>query len=124
MSRIDKYDPVDGGFRAKLAFAPAVGVALGVGLDATGKVVAGAGATGVVGVICPSSVLAINDVIDVMTHGEIVDVTGLAAGTSYYGAAADGVVAAGAPAVGVNSAKIGYTVEAWRLIVRVETVQG
>ena len=118
MPRIDKYQSAIGGFRAKLGFAPVsndVGAIIAVGLNGSGRIVKGAGATGIVGVLCLSSLLANGDVADVMTSGEIVDVTGLAAGTSYFGVPADGTVTATATA----NKRIGHTVEAWRLIVRV-----
>jgi TusA-related sulfurtransferase len=100
-----------------------VGVVKGVGLDVNGKVVLGAGQTGVCGVICPSNVMAINDPIDVMTDGEIVDVA-LTAGTNYYANTTTGVLETGAPAAGANKTKVGWTVQAWRLIVRASQVQG
>lgn len=127
MPRFDKVEPKGGSFRAVLAFAIAavdVGTVVGVGLDVNGKVVKGAGQTGVLAVICPSSPASIGDPIDCMTDGEIVDMTGLAAGTVYYGGAAAGALGAVAPVAGVNAARVGYTVEAWRLVVRVSRDQG
>lgn len=54
------------------------------------------------------------DIVDVMTDGEIVELTGLAAGTKYY---------ADPTGNGVNTTNtnpyVGHTVEAGRLIVRV-----
>lgn len=126
MPRFDKVEPKGGSFRAPLGFAIAsgdVGVVKGVGLDVNGKVVLGAGQTGVVAVICPSNVMAIGDPIDCMTNGEIVDVA-LAAGTTYYINTSTGVLETAAPAVGTNKPKAGHTVQAWRLIVRVSTFQG
>lgn len=127
MPRFDKVEPKGGSFRAVLAFAIAavdVGTVVGVGLDVNGKVVEGAGQTGVLAVICPSSPASIGDPIDCMTDGEIVDMTGLAAGTVYYAGAAAGALGAVAPVAGVNAARVGYTVEAWRLVVRVSRDQG
>ena len=63
------------------------------------------------------------DIVDVMTHGEITNVNGLAAGTAYY-AAADGSLTATAPGAGVNGIQVGFTVTADRLVVRVKRVQG
>jgi hypothetical protein len=126
MPRFDKVEPKGGSFRAPLAIAIAsgdVGVVYGVGLDVNGKVVRGAGQTGVVGIICPSNVLAINDPIDVMTDGEIVDVA-LVAGTKYYINTGTGVLETSAPAAGTNKPVAGHTVQAWRLIVRASTFQG
>lgn len=131
MARFDKYNPVSGGFRARLGFAPAagdVGDVIAVTIDGTGKVQKGT-ATACDGVICLSSLLNNNDPVDVMTDGEIVDivagnnVTGFATGAEAYAAAA-GAVGVTAPGAGVNGVKIGRFVEAWRLIVRVQRVQG
>jgi hypothetical protein len=125
VARYDKYDPISGGFRAPLAadWAGALGVPVGVGLDANGRVVPGAGASGVLGVVVidgqvnssgvRSNVKRAGDVVDVMTAGEIVDNTGLAAGTKYY---ADGT--AGAVGTDATDAYVGHTVEAQRLVVR------
>jgi hypothetical protein len=131
MARIDKYDPVDGGFRARLGFQPTaaeIGDVINVVIDGSGEVQKGT-ATACDGVICLSSLLNDGDVVDVMTDGEIVDikagdnVTGFALGAKAYAAAA-GAVGVTAPAAGVNGVKIGRFVEAWRLVVRVQDVQG
>lgn len=149
MARYDKYDSQVSGFRAPLAadlsltaqgFGP-----VGVGLDANGRVVVGAGNTGLLGVLVknmPMSALVGNatltgvrapgalagDVVDVMTYGEIVDLTGLVAGTTYWLDPATGALAAsgaggaqpGAGAgSGAGSRKVGFTVEATRLVVRI-----
>lgn len=120
MARFDKYDPVSGGFRARLGFAPVaadVGAVIAVGLDGNGQAVRAAAAADVVGVVCFSRLHAEGDVVDVMTAGEIVDVTdgnvsGAAAGSLAAAAGAD-VTAGGA------GARVGHFVEAWRLVVRV-----
>lgn len=118
MARYDKYDPISGGFRAPLAAAWGVAEGLatpvGVGLDANGRIVKGAGNTGVLGVIVVDEAHAAGDVMDVMTDGEIVDVAGLVAGTVYFAAAAAGAVST------VNTGtRLGHTVQADRLVVRV-----
>lgn len=123
MSRYDKYEPKGGGFRAPLAAAwdsTDVGKVWAVGLDSSGRVVKGAGQTAIVGVCIVNSAKAIADVVDVMTSGEIADFTlqngsAAAAGTAYYGVAADGTfdtTATGTP--------LGFTSEATRLIVRLD----
>jgi hypothetical protein len=131
MARYDKYDPVSGGFRARLGFAPVageVGDVIAVNVDGSGLVQKGS-ATACDGVICLSSLLAQGDVVDVMTDGEIVDivagngVTGFATGATVY-SAASGAVGTTAPGAGVNGVRIGKFVEAWRLVVRVRPVQG
>lgn len=141
-AKIDKYEPIAGGFRAPLAadltfdasghFGPKV-----VSLNASGQVVVGtAGQSGGVGILIknvpmypnlgniPGAVNAgvpiggkAGNIVDIMTHGEITGVTGLAAGTTYY-AVSDGTMTATKPAAGVEGWKIGHTVEADRLVVR------
>jgi hypothetical protein len=147
-ARYDKYDPINGGFRAPLAadltfdasghYGPKV-----ISLNTSGQVVEGtASNSGGVGVLVKNVPLypnlgnipgAINagvpiggkagNVVDVMTQGEIVSIPGLVAGTSYY-AAANGTLTATPPATGVNGWKVGHTVEADRLVVRFQAVQG
>lgn len=147
-ARYDKYEPIAGGFRAPLAadltfsaageFGPKA-----VSLDANGRVVVGtAGQSGAVGVVVknvpkypnlgnvPGQINSgvfiggiAGDIVDVMTSGEIVDVPGLVAGQTYY-AATDGSLTATAPATGVNGYRVGHTVEAGRLVVRFERIQG
>lgn len=116
MSRIDKYEPLTGGHRAPLAAAWPSGdlsKVVPVGLDASGRVVKGAGNTGVIGVVVLTKVLGAGDIVDVMQDGEVVEMTGLAAGTRYYGSAA------GAITTTTTDKPIGWTVEATRLVVRV-----
>jgi hypothetical protein len=132
MARIDKYDPVAGGFRARLGWAPVaseVGDVIAVNLNGSGQAIKAVAAADAEGVVCLSSLLSQGDVVDVMTHGEIVDVgasdnvTGAAAGAVAY-AGASGAVNVTAPGAGVNGTRIGRFVEAWRLVVRVQKVQG
>jgi hypothetical protein len=122
MARYDKYEPLSGGFRAKLNanwLLADLNKVCPVSLNASGKVVKGTAAqTGFVGVICLTKVLNADDVVDVMQDGEIVELTGLSAGTVYYGLAnGDGVT--GTNATGLR--RVGWTVEATRLIVRAQT---
>lgn len=136
MARFDKYDPISGGFRAPLAadWAGALATPVGVGLDANGRVVPGAGNTGVVAVVVIDGQVNTTggrtnnkfagDVVDCMTDGEIVDCTGLVAGTSYYADGGTGALGAAGPAAGANAARVGNTVEAQRLVVRAARVQG
>jgi len=130
MARYDKYEPMSGGFRAPLAadWLPAdLNKVIGVGLNATGQVVKGAGNTGVIGALVLSKVVRAGKVVDVMQDGECVDMdvnhAGIVAGTKYYFDAA-GALVAGAPAAGVNGVLAGWTVEATRLVCRVKPVQG
>ena len=121
MPRYDKYDPYDGGFRAPLSAAVSAAnknVLYAVSLNSAGRVVVGTtgGQTGIVGVMVAHRALAVGQIVDVMTDGEIVEMEGLAAGTVYY-AQANGTVTAVA-----SSDRVGHTVEAGRLIVRVQKV--
>lgn len=128
MARIDKYDPISGGFRAPLAAdLPATsktgnGNPLGVGLDVNGRVVAGAGNTGIAGVLVTTKAMKAGEIVDVMSEGEIVEFVGVA-GTAYSVSNAAGVFAAIAAggAAGAGTIKVGYTVEATRLVVRVQS---
>lgn len=148
MPRYDKYDPISGGFRAPLNadltplnaggdFGPRA-----VSLNASGKVVVGtAGTSGLVGILVknfarqgwgptttgPYGATNIaapmggkaGDIVDIMTNGEIVDIanagiTGVAAGQPIY-AAVDGSLTN----VATGATKVGFCVEADRMIVRV-----
>lgn len=117
MARIDKYDPVDGGFRAPLA-ADRDGDddPIGVGLNSSGRVVAGAGNTGIIAVLCkPDDAVALS-IVDCMTDGEIVEFGGTA-GTTYYADTTTGVIGSSG---GVGKVRVGHTVEATRLVVRLD----
>lgn len=114
--RIDKYDPKDGGFRAPIkddTSKTSAGNAIGVGLDSSGRVVPGAGNTGIMGILALTSDKKAGEIVDVMTDGEMVEAVGLTAGTTYYAAVADGVISDTATGV-----RVGHTVEATRLVVR------
>lgn len=126
MSRFDKYDPVSGGFRAKLLVAITsadIGKIQAVSINTSGLVVIGGAAeTAVSGLICAVRAMAANEPIDVMTHGEIVEAT-KTGGTAF--AAGDLVYAHGTTGgVGVVDAAsasgkiVGRMVELNRMIVR------
>lgn len=117
MARIDKVAAGVGNFRAPLNANVTGGAApLGVGLNASGRVVAGAGVTGIVGIIvCPYDKVA-GDPIDVMDRGELVEFGGTA-GTVYTANTTTGVISNGAASA--TQKVIGHTVEGDRLIVRV-----
>ena len=137
MARYDKYNPISGGFRAKLAadFTTVAnfGKVYAVSLNASGLlVIGGAGGTGVCGLLVLTEARFANDVVDVMTQGEITDLNTAAtpfdnfmaagvvaapvAGKKYFGhAAADGAI----DDVATANYAVGYTVEATRLVVRV-----
>lgn len=95
MARFDKYDPVSGGFRGVLNAAIAsadVGKVYAVAINGSNRVIrTGISATAdIIGVICAVRPMAAGDPIDVMTHGEIVEVletagTALTDGAKVYG---------------------------------------
>lgn len=134
MARYDKYDGVAGGFRgtaAEDALEANFGVPLGASTDANGLTHVGGAAqqSGYVGVtIVDRTKRKAGDRLDIMTHGEIVydsddTADALVAGTTYYLDAA-GALTTAAPAAGANGFKVGHTEEAWRLVVRFESIQG
>lgn len=126
MSRFDKYDPYDGGFRAKLnaaILAANAGKIYAVSINSSGKVViGGTGLVDIRGLICATEAMPAGAAIDVMTDGEIAEAmtTGgvaLTAGLQYCHT--DGTV----DSVSTSGKAIGFTVELNRLIVRVPTTQ-
>lgn len=126
MARYDKYDPISGGFRAALAGDWAdnqKGIPFAVTLDGNGRVIKAAAVDTALAVLVIDKARSAGDIVDCMTSGEIVDCTGLAAGTRYY-SKADATLEAAAPAAGANKVQVGHTVEATRLVVRVQKVQG
>jgi hypothetical protein len=132
MARIDKTDSAVGVVRAPLNFNIVPGdydTLIGVGLNGQGRIVRGAGQTGIIGVINPSKARTkIGQITDIFVLGDVVDCTGLAAGTTYWADGTTGALVAGvattgaAPAAGAGSTagsvKIGFTVEADRLVIR------
>jgi hypothetical protein len=117
VGRYDKYDPISGGFRAKLAAnTTAAATPIGVGLNANGEVVAGAGVTGVLGVLSLTKNKLAGDVIDVMTAGEMVDIAGMTAGDVITANTTTGVLSD--TAASATQTPVGFTVEATRLVVR------
>lgn len=129
MSRYDKYDPYDGGFRARLNAATAAseaGKIKAVSINTSGRVVIGDGGGGLIairGLICPTEAMPAGAQIDVMTDGEIADATETAgtaftAGVLVY-AHADGTV----DDTAASGKAMGFTVELTRVIVRAETTK-
>lgn len=124
MARYDKYDPNDGGFRAELNadwLEADLSKVVPVSLNTTGKLVKGtAGQSGFVGVVCLTKQRFAGQVVDVMTDGEIVELTGLVAGQNYFAAAdGDSIIPGSGTITGLR--KIGWTVEATRMVVRCDT---
>jgi hypothetical protein len=122
MARYDKYDPKAGGFRAPLAAdlpattATGAGNPIGVGLNASGQVVPGAGNSGLKGVVITTKAMKAGDIVDVMTDGEIVELASITAGTTVTALTTDGTL--GVAAVDATHKTMGFTVEATRLVVR------
>lgn len=114
MARVDKTDSAVGVVRAKIAadFAQADwDKVIPVGLDAQGRVVKGAGQTGIIGVVIPGrTCYRAGQIADIFKLADIVENVGLTAGTKYYGSAA------GALTTVNTDTYVGFTVEADRLI--------
>lgn len=121
MARYDKYEPLTGGHRAALNadwLDADLNKVVPVSLNASGKVVKGtAGQSGFIGVVCLTKKRLANDIVDVMQDGEIVELTGLVAGTRYY-AAADGNSLVPSTGTVTGLRMVGWTVEATRMVVR------
>ena len=142
MARYDKYDPISGGFRAKLNAnltpdADGQVGPVGVTLNTSGRVVVGGAAavgvlvknashqaaprysTGMQGAPNPDAFIGqrAGDVVDVMTSGEIVGLSslGLTPGATIYADATTGELTETA----TGNTKVGFMVEADRLVVRV-----
>jgi hypothetical protein len=122
MSRFDKYDPVSGGFRAPLnaaILAADVDKIQAVSINTSGKaVIGGAAETAVMGVICPTRAMAANEVIDVMTQGEIVEATITGGGAFTAGAIVYAHAAGTVDATATAGKIIAKMVELDRMIVR------
>lgn len=123
MARYDKYEPYAGGFRGLLAvdwLASDNEKAIGVGLNANGLVVKGAGTSGIVGVLILGSEKGkkAGAVVDTMTDGEIVEFGG-DPGSVYFSNAAGVISKAPAGVVPAGGVRVGHTVEGHRLITRV-----
>lgn len=115
--RYDKYEPKVGGFRAPLSVdVDAADTPIAVGLTNTGAVVAGAGNTGIVGVLILTLDKKAATPVDVMTAGECVEMAGLTAGTIITANTTTGVISD--DAASATQTPIGWTVEATRLVVR------
>lgn len=135
MANYDKYDSKLSGPRGFLAadWSPSnLNKVVGVGLNASGQYVVGAGATGIVGVLVLTRVIrAGREPVDPMKRGEIVRfdfhgkpevaLAAAAPGTRYAVDNTTGFVEAlsGATAPGAGKTYIGHTIEKGRLIVSV-----
>jgi hypothetical protein len=117
MARYDKSVPGVGTHRAPVAaawLAADLNKIFGVGLDVNGRLVKGGGQTDILGVLVVDKAKVIGDIVDVMTHGEIVEAslsdgtTAIAAGTKVFADDTTGLLGV---AAGVGKKPIGYTVE-------------
>lgn len=143
MSRYDKYNPVSGGFRAKLnaawtATSGPSGVTdlnriIVVELNSSGRVIKATSAVTAIGVLVLTGPKAAGDVVDVMTAGEIVEVDGAdvqggvaptAGQRFFFDATASRLALVAAPTAGTNYFLVGRVVEPTRLVVRCGLLQG
>lgn len=126
MSRIDKYGPYTGGFRARLAAAiPAAnaGKLYAVSINTSGRVVIGGTATtDLRGVICATEAMAVGAAIDVMTSGEMAEATTTAGVAFTSGVVLYGHTDGSVDAVATAGKAVAFTVEVNRAIVRVQSV--
>lgn len=121
--RVDKSQPYGGTVRARLAadwLAADIGEIIGVGLNASGRIVKGAGNTGCIGVLVLSQVRNAGHPVDILEFCEVVGGSGAfaIAGTS-FGITNAGVITATAAGVSGN---LGFTVEADRMYIKHRTV--
>jgi hypothetical protein len=121
-ARLDKTESATGVVRAKLAADIASGSwnkILGIGINSSGQAVLGAGQSGIVGVaIFDSTNSKAGQVCDIFKLGEII-VWGtelLVAGTVYTVNTTTGVISS--TVAGATQIKVGYTVEADRLVLQ------
>ncbi len=125
MSRFDLVEPHVGGFRARLEadwLLADVGVVRAVSLNASGRAVKGnpVGSNGLKGVVALGMVRKARHPIDVMTSGEILDITDdevagtLAAGVNIFAVPATGALTVTA----TSNIYVGHMVEIDRLVVR------
>lgn len=141
MSRYDKYNPVSGGFRAPVnaawtstsgpTSATDLNRILVVSINGSGRVIKATTVALACGIlIAHVSPLAAGDVVDVMTHGEVVEMSGtdMESGTApvagaklWFNATASRLTAT-APAAGVAGFYVGQMIEVGRLVVRCQNL--
>lgn len=119
MARVDKTESAIGVVRAAIETdfeEDDFDTVIGVGVNASGRVVKGAGQTGIVAVCIPGrTVHRAGQIADMFVRADIVECEGLAAGTKYY-ADSTGAITSDADA---GSVYVGFTVEADRLILNI-----
>jgi hypothetical protein len=140
MSRYDKYNPVSGGFRAALnaawtatsgpTSATDLNRILVVGVNGSGRVVKATTVALASGILILTSPKAAADVVDVMTDGEVVEISGtdMESGTAptagqklWFNATASRLTST-APTAGVAGFYVGQIIEVGRLVVRCKNV--
>jgi hypothetical protein len=115
MARIDKTEPNVGSFRAPLhANLSGAAAPIAVGINNSGRVVVGAGQSGIVGLVVSPFDKKAGDIIDVLKLGQLVEFGGTA-GTVYTANTTTGVI--DDTAKSATQKVVGFTVEADRLIV-------
>jgi hypothetical protein len=134
VARYDKYDSKLSGSRVFLAAdwsSSDLEKVIGVGLNASGQLVKGAGQTGIIGILILTRVIkAGREPVDIMKRGEVVAFSlqgkpnvafASTAGTRYQVNDTTGAVSAlsGATAPAAGNTYIGHTIEADRLVVSV-----
>jgi hypothetical protein len=141
VSRFDKTNSATGIFRAPLNVALTATSGPGsvtdlnrilvVSLNSSGRLIKTTAITAAVGIIIATRAFAAGEMIDVMTHGEVVELDGadvqggtaLGAGVKAFGDVTAARLTGTAPGAGVNGFLVGWTVEATRLVVRCQGVQ-
>lgn len=119
--RWDKTDPVDT-IRGRLAvdwLAADVGEIIGVGFNASGLIVKGAGTTGVIGVMILSEVKRAGRAVDAVKRGEAVGGVNIVPATAAIAGRSYSIGATGTKTATVDGVRgtLGFTAEADRLIV-------
>jgi len=140
MSRYDKYNPVSGGFRVPLnaawtatsgpTSATDLNRILVVGVNGSGRAVKATTVALASGILILTGAKAAGDVVDVMTHGEVVEISGtdMESGTAptagqklWFNATASRLTST-APAAGVAGFYVGQIIEVGRLVVRCQNL--
>lgn len=141
MSRYDKVNPISGSFRAGLnaawtatsgpSSATDLNRILVVGLNSSGRIVKATTAATASGIlIVHDQPAAAGDIHDVMTHGEVVEISGTdmqsgtapTAGQKVYLDTTASRLTTTAPVAGAEGFYVGQIVEAGRLVVRCQRV--
>jgi hypothetical protein len=125
VARYDKYDSKMSGTRVFLAAdwsAADLEKVVGVGLNASGQLVKGAGATGIIGVLVLTRVIkAGREPVDIMKRGEIVAFDRVGRPNTAFAAAAPGMkffaASDGTVSTTNTGTYVGHTVEKSRLVV-------